>query len=386
MSRHPLRVLQLIDSLAPSGAERSLASLAPYLRKEGIDVHLAYLVERNGLREDVEAAGIPVHSLANGKADRRRWLSRTIQLIDEVRPAVVHTTLFEADLAGRRAAARAGVPCASSLVNTAYGGVEMRRDSVNPLRAAAARAADVFTARKVERFHAITQHVAAVMAQRLLVPERKVEVIHRGRDPRQLGRRSPERRSETRRRLGVPEEAPLILAVGRQEPQKGLEVLLRAVPSVLEQHPDARVLVAGRPGRATPSLTELVHASSLADTVSFLGRRNDVPDLLASADVLAFPSLWEGAAGTVLEAMALECPLVATRLPPLLEAVEESTAELVTPGDSTDLAQGLLAVLGDRAAAAERARAARSTFKRKFTIDISAQRMADFYHRVAAAM
>lgn len=383
MSR-PLRVLQLIDSLAPSGAERSLASLAPHLVAEGIDVHVAYLVERGGLRADVEAAGIAVHSLAGGDADRRRWLDSTQELVSELRPAVVHTTLFEADLAGRRAASRKRVPCISSFVNTAYGRTESKRDGVQRLRVKAAQAADAFTARRVARFHAVTKHVAAVMGRRLMVPASKIEVIPRGRDPDLLGRRSAERRLSVRRHLGTAEDVPLILAIGRQEPQKGLDVLLDALPAVRSQHPEARVLIAGREGRATASLMELVQAHGLADTVTFLGRRDDVADLLAAADVFALPSLWEGAAGTLLEAMALECPIVASRLPTLQETVDESTAELVTPRDASEFARGVLAVLVDRSAAAARARAARRWFEQEFTIQVSARRMADLYSRVAA--
>ncbi|HEY9378601.1 MAG TPA: hypothetical protein VIQ02_16105, partial [Jiangellaceae bacterium] len=103
-----MRVMQLVDSLARAGAEQSLVSLAPHLVARGIDLHVAYLVERNDLRDDLEQAGIPVRSLADGATSRRHWLARTTDLISELQPAVVHTTLFEADLAGRRAAARAG--------------------------------------------------------------------------------------------------------------------------------------------------------------------------------------------------------------------------------------------------------------------------------------
>lgn len=383
MSR-PLRVLQLIDSLARAGAEQSLASLAPHLVDEGIDVHLAYLVEREELRADLERAGIPVHSLAEGGEGRRRWRARTCDLIRELRPAIVHTTLFEADLAGRRAAAQMRVPCVSSFVNTAYGRTESSRDGLGRLRVRAAQAADLVTARRVTRFHAVTQHVARVMGRRLLVPASKIEVVTRGRDPKLLGRRSGERRAGTRQRLGVSEDTPMVLSIGRQEPQKGFDVLFRALPSVLSRYPRVRVLVAGREGRATESLGELVRASGLAESVTMLGMRDDVPDLLAAADVLAFPSLWEGAAGTLQEAMALECPIVTSRLPTILETVDDSIAELVAPGDADDLARGLLAALTDRRAAADRARAGRDRFEQEFTIQVSARRMAQLYARVGA--
>jgi glycosyltransferase involved in cell wall biosynthesis len=381
----PLRVLQLIDSLARAGAEQSLASLAPHLADEGIDVHVAYLVEREGLRTDIEKSGIPVHSLANGPAHRGTWLSRTLRLINELEPALVHTTLFEADLAGRRAAARLRTPCVSSFVNTAYGRTESGRDGLSRLRVTAAQAADALTARKVTRFHAVTQHVATVMGRRLRIPAHKIDVIPRGRDAALLGRRSPERHSDVRRRLGIAEDAPVVLAVGRQEPQKGLDVLLRALTEVRQQLPDLRVLVAGRAGRASESLAKLAVDAGLVDAVRFLGMRDDVADLMAAADVLAFPSLWEGAAGTLQEAMALECPIVTSALPTILETVDQSTAEVVAPASPDELTRGLLHVLRDPVTAAGRAVAARERFERDFTIQVSARRMADLYFRTAAA-
>jgi glycosyltransferase involved in cell wall biosynthesis len=108
-----------------------------------------------------------------------------------------------------------------------------------------------------------------------------------------------------------------------------------------------------------------------------------VADLLGTADVFAFPSLWEGAGGTLLEAMALECPIVSTRLPTLLEMIDDSTAKLVTPRSSDDLARGLLATLADRSTAHVRAAGARARFEERFTIEASARRMADLYSRVA---
>jgi glycosyltransferase involved in cell wall biosynthesis len=381
--RHPRRVLQIIDSLARAGAEQSLALLAPHLVGQGIDLHVAYLVDRDGLRAEIERAGVPVLSLAEPGAGRRRWLAKTVDLVADLRPGVVHTTLFEADLAGRRAASRVGVPCVSSFVNSTYGRSQADREDISRAKLGAAQVVDALTARRVARFHAVTEHVATVMSRRLLVPRDKIEVIPRGRDATALGRRSEARAAATRRCLGIPADAELIVAVARQEPQKGLDVLLKALPAVRARFPDVRVLIAGREGRATAALAELTAASGLAGTVTFLGMRDDVADLLCAADVFAFPSRWEGAGGTLLEAMALECPIVTSRLPTLLETVDETTAVLVAPSSADELAGGLVASLVDRRAATDRALAARARFEDRFTIEECGRRMADLYARVA---
>jgi glycosyltransferase involved in cell wall biosynthesis len=181
----------------------------------------------------------------------------------------------------------------------------------------------------------------------------------------------------------VADDVELVVAVGRHEPQKGLDVLIEALPAVRARRPGVRVVVAGREGRATEALRALVDRTGQADAVTFLGMRDDVPDLLAAGDVLAFPSRWEGAGGTLLEAMALECPIVTSSLATLLETVDGTTAELVTPGRADDLARGLLTVLEAPGPARARASAARARFVEQFTIEASAQRMAGLYDRVA---
>ncbi len=378
-----MRVLQLIDSLAPAGAERSLVALAPHLLARGVDLHVAVLVEREGdLRPQLAEADVPVRSMASPGAGRRAWYARTARLVAQLRPDVVHTTVFEADLAGRLAAARHRVPCVSSLVNTAYGREEstgLRRS-----RVLLAQAADIATGRLVTRWHAVTRHVAEVMGRRLRIPADGIEVIPRGRDPEVLGRRTQERRRGTRERLGLADDVPVVLAVGRLERQKGLDVLLRALPPLLTERPTLRLLVAGRDGAASADLAALRESLGLTETVTFLGMRDDVADLMVAADVLAFPSRWEGAAGTLLEAMALELPVVTSDLPTLRETVDERIALLVPPQDTDRLTGALADVLDDRSPAADRATVARARFEADFTVAAAADRTVDLYRRVAA--
>src|SRR5437868_13941821 len=94
------------------------------------------------------------------------------------------------------------------------------------------------------RFHAITSHVAAVMADRLHISRSKIDVVPRGRDPVVLGTRTAARAARARRELGVDEGQPLLVAVGRQVWQKGHDTLLDATPALLEQWPELRVVIA----------------------------------------------------------------------------------------------------------------------------------------------
>jgi glycosyltransferase involved in cell wall biosynthesis len=374
-----VRVLYFIESLAPGGAESSLAALAGCYPERGVDLEVAYLHERPGLSRQLEAGGARVTSLA-GPGGRWGWARRATALVRDRRPDLVHTTLFEADIAGRLAAAAARVPVVSSLVTVAYGPEQRNDPGIRPWRLFGSQLADLSTARVVARFHAVSHHVADVMARRLLLPRSRVEVVPRGRDPRVLGTRTPERRARVRALLGAGPEDRLLLAVARQEYEKGLDVLLRAWPLVRAEAPQARLVVAGREGNQTATLQTIVGQLGIGDRVTFLGARTDVGDLLCAADVFVFPSRREGFPGAVLEAMALEAPIVATAIPTVSEAVGTGEhALLVRPDDSDGLAAAILTALATPEAGRQRALAARTRFYDNFTIDRAAAGMVRLY-------
>jgi glycosyltransferase involved in cell wall biosynthesis len=378
-----VHVLYVIDSLIPGGAERSLVALAPQLVSRGVLLDVAYLHRRPGLQRELEAAGAELFCLA-GPGGRAGWLWRVRQLAAARRPDLVHTTLFEADVAGRTAGWSRRLPVVSSLVNVAYG-VEQAGQGVPGWKLRGAQLLDALTARSVTRFHAVSRHVAEQMARRLRIPSGRIEVVPRGRDATLLGRRTPERRRAARAALGLDQDAPVLLAAARHEAQKGLETLVEAVARVLMVEPEARLLVAGRDGAQTARLHADVQRLQLGHAVRFLGTRDDVPELMCATDVFVLPSRWEGLPGTVLEAMALETPVVASDLPMVREAVTEETARLVPVDRPPLLADAILEVLGDQAEAVARAGRARADFLQRFTIERSADRMVGLYRRALAS-
>jgi glycosyltransferase involved in cell wall biosynthesis len=374
-----MRVLYVIDSLVPGGAESSLAALAPLYAARGIELEVAYLHDRPGLHDLLSAAGARLTSLA-GPGGGGVWARRASALVRSRRPDLVHTTLFEADLAGRLAAASARVPVVSSIVTVGYGDSMRREPGIRATRLWGAQLADVLTARVVRRFHAVSHHVADVMAPRLLVPRSRFEVVPRGRDPQVLGARTPRRTERARAMLGAGPEDRVLLAIARHEHPKGLDVALRALPLVRAQVPSARLLVAGRAGNQTVALHALAAELGLGDAVELLGPRSDVADLLSAADVFVLPTRREGFPGAVLEAMALEAPIVATAIPAVAEAVADGEhALLVPPDDPGALASAIVATLQDPAGSCRRTLAAHARFHDHFTIDRAADGMVAFY-------
>ena len=138
-----MRVLTVIDSLDPSGgAEQSLAAMAPALVAQGVELHVAYLRERpRSIAGPLREAGAAVHPLA-GSGGRAGDVARVTRLVHSLRPDLVHTTLFEADQAGRVGARLARCPVVTSLVNVAYGRAQAATPGIAAWKLRGAQATD----------------------------------------------------------------------------------------------------------------------------------------------------------------------------------------------------------------------------------------------------
>ena len=126
--------------------------------------------------------------------------------------------------------------------------------------------------------------------------------------------------------LGIPENAHLALSVGRLDDQKGLPDLLDAAEQTIVQKSEWHLVLAGDGPRRDWLLGQLADRAALRGNVHWLGRRDDVPNLLKSADVLVHASLWEGMPNSVLEAMAAGIPVIGTAV--------EGTEDLIIPGQT----------------------------------------------------
>jgi glycosyltransferase involved in cell wall biosynthesis len=359
-----------------------MAALAPRYRDVGIELEVVHLrASVFSVVDEFLAAGATSSFVDLDELGRPRAAEALTRLIRDRRPDLVHTTLFEADVLGRVAARLAGTPVVSSIVNESYGPEHASDPGVRMSRLRAAQALDATTARLCRRMHALTSHAADTMARRLRYPRARIDVVGRGRDPQVLGSRSEGRRSRVRSSLGIDEAQPVVLAAARQEYQKGLDVLLRSLPMLIEQQIDLRVLVAGREGNETGRLQALVSELGLADRVTFLGGRDDVPDLMVAADVLVVPSRREGFGSVLLEAMALETLIVASDLSPIREVLGDDAAGLVTPENPVALAAEIARILRDPTGSRRRTDAARRRFDQRFTTSAIGDEMLAFYER-----
>ena len=133
----------------------------------------------------------------------------------------------------------------------------------------------------------------------------------------------------------------------------------------------------------TGRLLEAIDRLGLAEAVELLGQWPDVPGLLQAADVFAFPSIYEGMPGALIEAMALGVPVVASDIPPVREVLGPDEGVLVPGGDPEALAEGLVGLLQDGERASRLGRAGRARFLEEFTLEHSVAAMTGLYRRTA---
>jgi glycosyltransferase involved in cell wall biosynthesis len=327
------------------GSERHLLTLLPALAERGVDVRFLGLDDPSRAPDPFyEALTVPYERIpAPHDLDARL----VVRVGRAVRGAdIVHTHLVHADVYGALGARR--------LVSTKH--------NDDPFRTSAFRYVERALARRASRIITITRALARFQIEQVGLPADKVEVIHYGLDdlPAAWGANPPDE---------IPQDGPLLLAVCRLEPQKGVDVAIRALAEI----PNARLVVLGE----GPQRAELEQLAD--DRVHLLGRVPDVAAWLRRADILLHPVRWEGFGLALLEAMLAALPIVATNVSSIPEiVVDGETGVLVPPDDPSALADAVNRVLADPVAYGERGR---SRARAEFSVAKMADRTLQVYDR-----
>ena len=363
-----LNVLQLIPTLDRSGAEKQMVLLAKGLPRDRFRVEVAALTRLGPLEEDLRAADIPVTLIGKPLKIDPFALERLTNFLKTKRFDVVQTWVFAANCYGRVAAHRAKVP----VVVTAEMAVDLWKTRGHlAIDRTLARWCD----RVVGNSNAVVDFYLGVG-----IPEAKLAMIRSG-----IGGEEPPDvdKAAVRASFGWAADAPLVLFAGRLMPQKGVDDLISALDLLQHVRPGLKTLIVGA-GPLESELQETAHAFRLDDKVRFLGHRDDVPQLLAAADLLVLPSLYEGLPNIVLEAMRFSKPVVATAAPGTTEVVVDGETGLLVPvRNPPALAKAIRDVTDDRTLAARFGAAGRVRVESDFGVDSMVERFADLYERLA---
>ena len=332
-----MKVLHLQRIGGIGGSERHVLELLPALRAREIDVRFLGLDDTGNKPDSFYQAlterAVPFERLPCPRDVDPRLARDVTRAARELRPELIHTHLVHADVYGALAAARSR----ATLVSTKH--------NDDPFRSGRGRYLERLLTRRATLVLCITAALARFNRDVVGLPESKLRVVHYGLDapPKAWGAAGgPE----------LPPETPVLLAVCRLVPQKGVDIAIEALPRVRESHPDAHLVVLGE-GPLRPGLAELATRIGVADAVSFPGRVGDVAWWLRRSSVVVHPVRWEGFGLALLEAMLCARPIVASAVSSVPEIVADGeTGLLVDPDDPVALADAVVSLLDDPARAA----------------------------------
>ena len=373
-------VLQLIDSFNQGGSERQALQLTRLLYESGrYNVHLACLSPEGSLRttiEDLDLGEIPSFPLTSFyNQNAVRQLRRFVRWLKSARIDILHTHDFYTNVFGMSGGVLAHLPAR----------VASMRETSGMRSAAQAH---------VQRFlYSLSHHIVAnsnAVREKLIADgtsAEKVTVVYNGLDLKRLDTNVS--RSEALAMLGVPppdEARPprrfVSIVANMRHEVKDYPMFLRAARHVKVAVPDAAFLLAGE-GELSDSLRALALELGIEDSTFFLGRCENVAELLSVSDACVLSSKAEGFSNSILEYMAAARPVVVTDVGGAREVVVEGeTGYLVSSGDDATMAARLITLLRDPETARQMGGRGRDVVEKKFSCEAQLARTEVLYDRL----
>src|SRR5271166_3651083 len=373
MREGPIPLMYFSNTRVRGGAEEHILTLVRGLDRKTFQLHLVCSLEvaealHSDLPSDIELLPLfyPAPSHVAGAARLGRW-------IRERRVQILHSHLFTGSLCASPVGWLSHVPL---IIETPHVRESWRRGWK----------ADNFTVdrvagRFVDRYIAVSYANARYLIEEKGLPEKKVRVIQNGTDVSRFNPAHvppPGMRGE----LGIGAVDPVMLVAARLEPQKGHGVLLNAMPEVLREFPNARVLCLGD-GVLREMLEHQSRDLSLQENVRFLGFRSNVTDWLALCDFTILPSFYEGLPLVAVESLAAGKAMVATAVDGTPEVIVNGrTGITVPPADPAALAAAICSLLRSPALRQRLAEQGRAFVLERFSQEQQVRETGEFYLEV----
>jgi glycosyltransferase involved in cell wall biosynthesis len=364
----PIKVFHIIPTLSSGGAERQLADVVCGTSKDLFSHTVCAFRDSDFFGPQIENAGHKVIDL--GLGGKRPWLkaaSKINSIIGDNKPDIIHSRLYDGNIASRLVKLRnRKIPLINSLDAADYEPEVIKAANWPPAKIEMLRWIDKSLAMLTgPYFAACSQYVAQSHLKRVGIDPSRMSVIYNLVDPDAL-KCGPEEPGNIRRSLGIGETDLVYFNVGRVDPPKNQELLLRAFQQISSRVANAHLVILGT-GILENSLKNLAVSLNIAERVHFLGRRKDVGAGLEMADVFVFPSLCEGLPLALLEAMAKGLPCIASDIGPHKEVINDGVSGLlVTTGSVEELADSMIRIYNDPGLRENLGKEARKKTEEKF--------------------
>jgi L-malate glycosyltransferase len=352
----------------PHGVTTYLLNVLPLLAHRGVKLTVCFLREPHAAAEELRARGIHPVFLDAGKWDPTVVL-RVAALAKHGGVRLLHATGVKGTLVARVAARLVG---ARTLLH-----VHDLNDPGAPLSALAR-----LLARPADAGVCVSEAVRELTVRGYHVRPQRIRVARNG-IPLEALRRAAGERSAVRTELGIEPDRPVLAAIGRMHPVKGHRAMIGMLPAIIRSCPRALLLVIGD-GPERADCEALTGRLGMSSHVRFLGRRSDVPRLLAAVDLVLMPSQSEGLGLAAVEALAAGRPVIAFAVGGLPEVVADGVSgRLVPAGDCEAFVGAVIDTLGDSARRFAYARGALASAQ-GFGLEAHVERLLECYRMALA--
>jgi len=369
----PVRVVEVLATGTNGGAQEHVYSLVTRLDPECYDVRVVSLSHGSSVRR-LQKAGFDVTVI--DEPDDRLAVRALADELAPFQPEIVHNHMYRAEVVGTRASLLLGEkgcrrPAIISTVHSSRIRCVEDRQTLRQLTPLMDRL--IVVSKAID--HKIREE------GRVGAP---ISLIYNGVDLQRYNHQQP--CCTLHEEYLLPAEAQIVGVVARLEAEKGHRTLLEAWPLVLSAVPSARLLIIGE-GSERDSLEAEVASLGIEDRVVFTGRREDVPAVTAALDVAVLPSYREAQGLSVLEAMALSRPVIASRVGGIPEMIEDGVSGLlVEPHDCDALAAGIIRLLTDHPLADMIGHRGHELVHDRFCIELMVQSISDLYDQAAVEL
>lgn len=364
-----MKILQVVPSLDVGGAERLASLLAIRLRGLGDDVSVVSLFDPVGswIEQELNDAGVETHFLAKRPGFDPRMIPRLAALFARTKPNIVHTHLhtikytFPASFAWRRCRQ------VHTVHNLAQHEIERAGRAVHRVAfrcGVAPVAIGDAVAASIQDVYGLS--AAATIPNGIVVKDYQ---------------KGSEVRGRMRAELGVDHDEVVVIHAGRLSPQKNQAALIDTFAASKALSGRGRLFLVGE-GELRESLTRQAQQSGVADRVTFLGLRSDIPDLFAAADIFALPSIYEGNPLVVMEAMAAGLPVIAAAVGSIPELIPPGTGVLIPPNEPALLRRELERLANDPVLRADLGAAGQRNAEARFDVGAMAVAYAALYRAI----
>lgn len=369
MTHTRISVLHFSNATARAGAEEHILTLLRGLDRQQFQLNLVCDPEIAELMRPDVPADVELIPLAFRRLGDAAAAFRLRQILRAKRVDVLHSHLFWSSLFASPVGHFCGVPV---VIETTHVREVWRKGWK------ANFAVDRAVGKCVDRYIAVSEANGRYLIDEKGLPAKKVKVIRNGSDVRRF---DPEYKptGALKTSLGFGESDPVLVVVARLEPQKGHNILLHAMPAILNEFPKVKLLCVGD-GVLRAELAELTQVLGLEQSVRFVGAQSNVEDWLALAEMSVLPSFYEGLPLVAIESLAAGVPVVATDVDGTPEIVVNGKTGLTVPtNDPKALAQAICLLLHSPELRRQLGAAGRQWVLQEFTEAQQIRRTAELY-------